>query len=195
MTTNEKLYTVDDLWQLSHDDVERDVPQRYELDEGELIVMAPTGNEHGLIAAEILRRVANFVVDNDLGEVTAAETGFVLYKNPAKDKDIVRAPDVAFIAKARLMPTIEKFYTIAPDFAVEVVSPSDTAQQMRRKADQYLQAGTRLIWVVYPGERFVDVFQPGHDIHTFRGEDVLEGGDVLPDFTIAVNDLFIRLRL
>ncbi len=175
MTTNEKLYTVDDLWQLSHDDVERDVPQRYELDEGELIVMAPTGNEHGLIAAEILRRVANFVVDNDLGEVTAAETGFVLYKNPAKGKDIVRAPDVAFIAKARLMPTTEKFYTIAPDFVVEVVSPNDTAQQMRRKADQYLQAGTCLIWVVYPGERFVDVFQPGHDMHTYRSEDALEG--------------------
>ncbi len=175
MTTKEKLYTVDDLWQLSHEDVERDVPQRYELDEGELIVMAPTGNEHGLIAAEILRRVANHVVDNDLGEVTAAETGFVLYKNPAKGKDIVRAPDVAFIAKARLMPTTEKFYTIAPDFVVEVVSPNDTAQQMRRKADQYLQAGTCLIWVVYPGERFVDVFQPGHDMHTYRSEDALEG--------------------
>src|SRR5258707_15171608 len=110
MTIKEKFYTVNDLWQLSRDDVEGDVPQRYELDEGELIVMAPTGNEHGLIAAEILRRIANHVVDNDLGEVTAAETGFVLYKNPDQGKDIVRAPDLAFMAKARVMPTTEKFY-------------------------------------------------------------------------------------
>src|SRR5476651_168684 len=105
MTIKEKFYTVDDLWEMSRDDIDRDIPERYELDEGELIVMTPTGNEHGLIAAEILRRVANHVVDNDLGEVTAAETGFVLYKNPGKGKDIVRAPDVAFISKARWIPT------------------------------------------------------------------------------------------
>src|SRR5260221_9546612 len=129
MTTKEKVYTADDLWQLSRDDVERDVPERYELDEGELIVMTPTGDAHGLIAAEILRRIANHVVDNALGEVTAAATGFVLYKNPGKGSDTLRAPDVAFIAKARFIPLTGKCYSIAPDFSVEVVSPSDTAQQ------------------------------------------------------------------
>ncbi|MDW8300704.1 MAG: Uma2 family endonuclease, partial [Anaerolineae bacterium] len=108
---------------------------------------------------------------------------------------IVRAPDFAFVSKARALPVSGKFYPTAPDFAVEIVSPSDTARQMRRKARQYLAYGTRLLWIVFPDEpdRFVDVYRPEQPILTVQGEQLLEGYDVLPHFALPVSRLFAAL--
>ena len=89
-----------------------------------------------------------------------------------------------------------KYYRFAPDLAVEVVSPTDTARYIRRKANHFLQAGTRLQLVVYPdvGDKFIDAYRPNQPIKTFKGEDVLDCGDVLPGFAIKVSDIFKRLR-
>ncbi len=87
-----------------------------------------------------------------------------------------------------------KYYEMAPDLAVEVVLPTDTARQMRRKADQYLAAGTRLVWVIYPEDRLIDVYQAGHDPHPFKIDDTLNGGDVLPGLTLPVRQVFEQLR-
>ncbi len=186
MTVQERLYTADDLWALSHAEEDK----RYELDEGVLIEMAPTGDMHGTIALWVGHLIIGYVAAHDLGEVSGAETGYRLSTNP----DIVRAPDVGFIAKARLEPMTGKYYALAPDLAVEVVSPGDSARQIRHKADQYLMAGTRLVWVIYPEDRLVDVYQPGHDPRPFRPGDTLDGGAVLPGFTLPVKDIFARLR-
>ncbi len=180
MAVRERLYTADELWALSHEG------KRYELDEGVLVEMSPTGDVHGIIALWIGHLIVGFVVAHDLGYVTAAETGFVLSTSPY----IVRAPDVAFVAKARQKPLTGGYYTIAPDFAVEVVSPGDTASQIRRKVNQFLQAGTRLVWVVYPDERLIDVYKPGNAIQTFEIDDRLDGSDVLPGLTLSMHEIF-----
>jgi Uma2 family endonuclease len=190
MVVQEKIYTIDDLWKLSH----RDDGKRYELDEGALIEMSPTGDTHGEVAAEILRLIANHVVANKLGKVSAAETGYTLAKDETTGRSTVRAPDVGFIAQARLTPRTGKYYPVAPDLVVEVISPEDTAAAMRRKAIQYLRAGTRLVWVVYPDERVVDVFRPGQDTHTAENDDVLDCGEVLPGFAPKVSEIFAQLR-
>ncbi len=186
MAVQNRLYTADDLWMLSHADDDK----RYELDEGTLIEMAPTGDIHGAVVAQMTYLIMAYVRPRDSGDVSGAETGYRLSTNP----DIVRAPDVGFIVKARLKPMTGKYYEMAPDLAVEVVSPNDTALQMRRKANQYLTAGTRLVWVIYPEDRLVDVYQPGHDLRPCNIEDTLDGGDVLPGFVLPVQDVFSVLR-
>lgn len=125
--------------------------------------------------------------------MTAGETGFVLATNPKTGRDTVRAPDVGFIAKNRLTPLTGGFYHLAPDLVVEVVSPSDSARNIRRKVDQYLRAGTRLVWIVYPDDKFVDVYRPDHDTSTFRIDDTLDGYEVLPGLSLPVHDVFKRL--
>src|SRR5215470_1869059 len=118
----DRLFTAEDLW----DKEELEDAGHYELYQGVLVPMSPTGDKHGVVAFELGRLIGNFVIEHDLGEVTAAETGFRLAHNP----DTVLAPDVAFIAKSRLTPLTGKYYEIAPDLAVEVVSPSDRAGRL-----------------------------------------------------------------
>ncbi|MCE7947017.1 MAG: Uma2 family endonuclease [Chloroflexi bacterium CFX4] len=185
---------IDQLWAIAHAESDG-VPNRYELDEGELVVMSPSGALHGILTVLIGRLVGNFVEEHDLGLTFGAETGFVLHQDNEAGRSIVRAPDFAFVSKARAVPVGGKFYPIAPDFAVEVVSPSDTARQMRRKARQYLQYGTRLLWIIFPDapDRFVDVYRPNQPLLTVQGEQLLEGYDVLPDFNLPVSRLFARL--
>jgi hypothetical protein len=119
MVTREKLYTAHDLWEISHDDDER----RYELVEGVIYDMPPAGGLHGNIAMILGWHIAGFVMQNDLGFVTAAETGFSL----TGDNLNVLAPDVGFISKNRLATLPEGYIPLAPDLAVEVVSPNDKA--------------------------------------------------------------------
>jgi Uma2 family endonuclease len=180
VAVSERVNTADDLWKLSHEG------KRYELDRGVLVEMSPTGDIHGIVALWIGHLIVGFVVAHDLGYVTAAETGFTLSTNP----DIIRAPDVAFIAKSRQKPLTGRYYTIAPDSVVEVVSPGDTASQIRRKVNQFLLAGTRLIWVVYPDERLIDIYRPDSDTETVGIKDTLDGGDVLPGLTLSMREVF-----
>ncbi len=86
------------------------------------------------------------------------------------------------------------YYKAPPDLAVEIVSPFDSPRQIRRKAALYLRAGTRLVWVVYPDERFVDVYRPDGTVATLEGEDTLDGGEALPGFRVTVGEVFARLR-
>jgi Uma2 family endonuclease len=182
MAVREILHTAADLWEKQG--------EHLELVEGEFIHMAPTGDAHGIVAAWLLHLILDCVDAHDLGEVTAAETGFILFRNP----DTVRAPDVGFISKARLQPLTGGFYTVVPDLAVEVISPWDSAREVRHKALQYLQAGTRLVWIVYPDEKLIDVYQSGQSIRVFTVDDVLDGGEALPGFSVPVREIFKKLR-
>jgi Uma2 family endonuclease len=135
MVAQEKIYTDEDLLRLTSEG------KRFELVKGALVPMSPTGDEQGIVAMWFGYLIMNFVVEHGLGDVTAAETGFVLVAEPRT----VRAPDVGFIAKERLPELTGGFYQIAPDLAVEVVSPSDNAKEIRAKVNDYLEAGTRLV--------------------------------------------------
>ena len=128
---------------------------------------------------------------HDLGVVTAAETGFILHTNP-DGRDTVRAPDVGFISKARIpeegLP--EGYFQGAPDLAVEVVSPGDSHQDVEQKVLDYLDAGTKLIWIVQPRMRTITVYRSLKDVRILTENDTLDGNDVLPGFNIAVKEIF-----
>ena len=146
--------------------------------------------DHGRLACRVALRVAGYVEANDLGEVFIAETGFVLYENPPT----VRAPDVAFVSKARL-PAPEdsvRFGHLAPDLAVEIVSPSNTAAEILDKVADYLAAGSRLVWVVEPAGGRVTVYRSRNEIQLLQADDMLDGYDVLPGFSVPVAEIFAR---
>ena len=188
MTVKERYYSVEDLWAISHDS-DNDL-RRFELSEGMLIEMTPAGVQHGKYALKFGRRIGDFVEANHLGETTAAETGYVLFKNPA-GKDTVRAPDVGFISAARIpkngLP--DGYFPGAPDLAVEVISPNDEADDVQLRVTQFLKYGTRMVVLVYPKSQTVVVHTPMGS-HTLGINDIFEGGDILPEFKLAVQDIF-----
>jgi Uma2 family endonuclease len=127
---------------------------------------------------------------NKLGAVYAAETGFLIYQNP----DTVRAPDVAFVKQERIDAAgrVKGYWIGAPDLAVEVVSPSDTIAQVEDKVAEWLDAGTRMVWVVSSKLHTVTVYRSLTDIETLTEKDTLDGGDVVPGFSITVAEIFGR---
>jgi Uma2 family endonuclease len=161
---------------------------RNELVRGEVIAMSPAGARHGKIAMRLGRHVANFVEKQALGEVYAAETGFTIFESP----DTVRAPDVAFVAKARIPEGGEPagFWAIVPDLVAEVISPFDKASDVQDKVKDYLTAGVRLIWLVDPQSQTVTAYASAEQVKLLLAEDTLDGGNVLPGFTLPLSVLF-----
>ena len=149
-----------------------------------------SGGEHGIVATEIGFLLRLHIGDEDLGEVVAAETGFRLRRDP----DLVRCPDVAFVVARRLADAVPRgVIEGAPDLAVEVLSPTNQAAEMGRKVADYLAAGSRAVWVVDPDARTVAVHRPGVRSRPHEGDDVPDGGDVLPGFRMATQRIFARL--
>lgn len=181
MTTTAKV-TAEELLHMPDDGF------RYELVKGELIKMAPAGKEHGKLAMRLGWRLAQYVESHGLGEVCAAETGFHLSSNP----DTVRAPDAAFVRQSRVEEagSVAGFWPGAPDLAVEVISPSDTYSQVQDKALHWLNAGTLMVVVVDPRQQTVTVYRSLTDIVILTTGDELEGKDVVPGWTLPVDELF-----
>jgi Uma2 family endonuclease len=181
MTTT-RLMTAQELLELPQDH------QRHELISGELTTMAPAGGEHGIRTIKISLRLGEFIEKHDLGVFFAAETGFVLKRNP----DTVRAADFAFVQKKRVPKTgaRQKFWPVAPDLVVEVLSPSDTAGEVLEKIEDWLDAGTRLVWVVDPERKKVKVYAPGRAAQSFTMKDQLSGEEVLPGLLLPVAEIF-----
>ena len=181
MAVQERLYTPEDLWALIHTVEDA---RRFELLEGEIVEMSPVGDTHSEVVSTLHRLLANHVIAADLGKATI-DAGFIIAP------DTVCGPDVAFIVKERFPPRTGRFYDIAPDLAVEVISPSETPRQIHRKVNLYLKAGVRLVWVVYPDDRIVVVYRPDAPVTSLlNDDDVLDRGDVLPGFTRTVGDIF-----
>ncbi len=151
-------------------------------------MMTPAGFEHGRVACKICLLVAQYVSENDLGAVLAAETGFTL----ARDPDTVRAPDVAFVSKERIPPPDQqqKFAELGPDLVVEVVSPNERTADIDEKITDYLDSGVRLIWVVYPGTKSVTEHRPDAAPVNLAPSAELAGRDVLPGFRCKVSEFF-----
>ena len=187
MVTTTRLLTAADLWEL---EAERRAAassdRRFELVDGELIEIAPASGLHGIIAGEIGSILRNFIRQHNLGYSFAAETGFLL----ARDPDVVRAPDAAFVAWANVPdPLPQGFWPLAPDLAVEVVSPGDSAVDVQRRVGDFLKAGTRLVWVIYPDTLSATVFHPGGEARVLNREGALDGEDVLPGLRVPLADL------
>ena len=161
---------------------------RYELIKGELRQMSPAGRKHGRIAASISRRLGQFVEENSLGETYAAETGFIIDTDP----DTVRAPDASFISRERAEAVDEDdgFFPGPPDLAVEVISPSDSYTEVEEKALDWLRAGTLMVIVIDPKKQTATIYRDLDDICILTLNQTIEGGDVVPGWSLALSDLF-----
>ncbi len=167
---------------------------RSELVRGRLIVREPASWRHGDVAARLLMAIGNHLAaerkangwTSPRGRVVAAETGFTLQRNP----DTVRAPDVAYIREDRWRNLPDQaFADIAPDLAVEVLSPSDRPGAVRAKAADWLNAGSALVWTIDPARRLAHVYRADGSESECAADQVLDGEDVIPGLRIHLADM------
>lgn len=155
-----------------------------ELVRGEIITMPPPGALHGVCCSKANRRVGNFVDDHDLGTFTCNDSGFITERGP----DSVRGPDVAFWSKERVREVPVGYFELAPDLAVDVLSPSNTSKQIRAKLREYFAKGVRMVWVVAPEDRTVTIYRSADEGRVLHESALDDGDDVLPGFQCRVND-------
>ena len=183
-TTEAKLLTAADLLRLDGEGV------RGELIRGVLCETMPTGQVHGKIVTRLVIELGAFVEPDGLGTLVASDSGVWLERDP----DTVREPDIAFtsVEKLPLDAWNTGYAEVMPDLVVEIASPSDSRREVHDKARMWLSHGVRLVWVVHPGTRTVDVHRPDHVAATLGDQDSLDGTDVLPGFTCDVSAVFGR---
>lgn len=182
-TVAEKLLTAWEFGQLP------DPPDgsQQELVRGEVIHMPPPKGPHGLCCSTTVRLVGNFVNLKHLGHVLCNDIGFITETDP----DTVRGVDVAFWSYARLpVIPLHEYIRVAPDLAVEVLSPGNVVADMREKVLEYLHCGVRLVWVIDPAKRSVTVYRSPDEDKVFPEKATLSGEDVLPGFSCLVAELF-----
>src|SRR6266516_261767 len=144
------------------------------------------GTGHGARSARLLYRVMDFVTRHNLGDVFAQDTGFRIARNP----DTGRAPDVAFVARARLGEIADEgFAELAPDWVAEILSPGDRPGDVLEKVGQWLSAGVRLVWVLDPVRRHTRVYRADGTVSIVGPEEELDGEDVLPGFRCPLSEI------
>jgi Uma2 family endonuclease len=159
-----------------------------ELVRGRLLVREPPGFLHGKVALDLAFAIATYARASRLGIVLAAETGFKIADSP----DTVRAPDVAFVAAARVPDPMPRGYAaLAPDLAVEVLSPSDGPGYVLGKVGDWLSSGCRLVWIVDPQKRSARVYRADGSEVFLDASGELSGEDVLPGFTCPLAEIFL----
>jgi Uma2 family endonuclease len=180
MAIQGRLMTADELWALPDDG------QRHELVRGELRTMAPPGEEHEWLAANILIPLGQYVRANGLGRVYGGP-GCQLEQEP----DTVRAPDVTFIRQERLTAEPQPgYWQGAPDLVVEVISPNDRYTEVDDKIAEWLTHGARMVLAVNPRWRTVTIYRPGQPPRLLSGGDTLDGEDVVPGWRLPVREIF-----
>ena len=161
--------------------------KRTELVRGVLVVREPPGGRHGRLTAELARVIANHAVEQGLGTVYAGDTGFTLARHP----DTVRGPDLAFVSKVRVPDADPTGYLeLGPDLVVEILSPGNRPGDVLAKVADWLNAGTRLVWVIDPQRRQARVYRQDGSGASVNEEEKLEGEDVLPGLSISLSQLF-----
>jgi Uma2 family endonuclease len=173
--------TVDDVVRLNdHED------RLYELVDG-ILVEKTVGLEESIIAINIGTLLINFVRPRGLGAVAGADGTLQL------DINLVRIPDVSFSSWERMpggkIPK-EPIPLLVPDLTVEVISGSNTPKEMAEKLREYFEKGVRLVWYVRPRSRVVDVYTRPDHFTRLTASMRLDGGDVLPGFSVQVSELF-----
>ena len=177
-TTTRRLATEDDLRAMPEDG------NKYELVDGEIRV-SPAGDRHSAIALALAARLLTFVKEHRLGHVMGADAGFRL---PGGN---VRSPDASFVATGRFpndRPT-EDWGRLAPDLAVEVISPSDRPRRILDKVGEYLEAGVRLVWVIDPQRPAAVVYRSLTDVREVGIDESLDGEHVVPGFRCRLADV------
>ena len=172
---------------------EAELPDRYEVVNGRVVEIAPMS----LFSAEIANRVRDELAIYGRTSRRGRARNDMLFRIPqAEDQTRNRAPDVAFISfdrwpEARPLPYRGNPANAVPNLAVEVVSPTDEAEDVLAKAHEYLRGGVELVWVIYPLTRQLYAYTaPNAPPRLFTDADTLDGGTVLPGFSAPMADLF-----
>jgi Uma2 family endonuclease len=157
--------------------------KQVELVRGWLVVKEPPGYLHGDVTARLAFELMQYARPQDLGQVLVGDPGFKLAASP----DTVRGPDVAFVQRSRVPdPRPRAFAEFAPDLAVEVLSPYDRPGEVLAKVGDWLEAGTRLVWVIDPERRLARVYRQDGTEALLSETDSLSGEDVLPGFVCPI---------
>ncbi len=173
--------TLEEFAQLSRDGA------RHEVNAGELIIMPPSKFLHSRVVRKIFKAIETALEAMKFGEVLA-EAGYVLSCDPLT----IRQPDISVISSERIRTTRDDGYVEgAPELAVEVVSPSDSVQDLEVKVDQYLVSGAKQVWIVSPNTKRVYVFSPSSQPRIYDETQTLDGGDLLPGFSVKIADFFV----
>ena len=184
MTTT-KLITADELLLMPRDDY------HYELVRGVLTEpLPPHFDPHGKAVASFGFILSKYADDNDYGTITG-RAGFHLEANP----DMVRAPDIGWVAPGRITERVTGYLRLSPDLAVEIRESYETQEDMNERAAMWLDFGTRMVWVADPAPPVsITRYRPGQEPRILGEDDTLDGGDLLPGFSIPVWRLFRRHR-
>jgi Uma2 family endonuclease len=189
MAVQDKVYSTHEFDEFINQPENAD--KRFELDEGIIHELAASSATPSIIAAEITAFFRAYVRQHKNGYVTSADGGFE--QSPKN----VLMPDVGFISKARQPNRPTRYFKIAPDLAVEVVSPTDSIRAVQRKARKYIAYGTRLVWVIYPDDKTAEIYRPAEGgilVQEINIEGILDGGEILPGFMLAMKDIFAVLE-
>jgi Uma2 family endonuclease len=184
LASERKIWTDEEFMALPEDG-------RYELVNGELVNMGNSGMEHGEIGSFLGGSLSLYVRSNQLGRVCDSSTAFSM-KNGNK-----RSPDVSFVARERLqgIRRLPKgYFQGSPDLAVEILSPTNTVEEIHDKIVEYFENDTRLVWVIHPDEQYVLIYHSPSPDRLLRIDDSLEGEDVISGFTLPVAELFAELE-
>ena len=188
MAIRQRVYTADDVWRLEQQP--RHPTEKYYLIDGELSIKMAPSEIHGDACTRLTAQLFIFVEEHQLGRVTV-EVGY----HPPGDRRTLLLPDIAFISRARSsQPPLATYVPYMPDLAIEIISPSQSLAQVRRKAEVYLRHGTTLVWLLDPLARSAEVWRRGGD-GTLRSESIasegaLSGGDILPGFRLPLRLIF-----
>lgn len=164
----------------------------YEIVNGERRELEPMSAYAVLLGSRLCRVLDAFAEEHRLG-AAVSEMLFVLFSEPRLE----RRPDVAFVSYARWTeppPARRNAWAVIPNLAVEVISPTNRAEEIDAKLSDYFEAGVELVWVIYPDSRRIYVYRSPTNVAGLRETDELDGGDVLPGFRVRIRDLFESLN-
>lgn len=176
-----KVWTEEELQSLPEDGY------LHEVVDGELVMSPKNNPEHGEICARLLTALRTYATTHRLGVVWDSSTGFWMRNENC------RAPDIAFVAKARLAGLrrpMRQFFQGAPDLAVEVLSPNNTRAEMNARLKDFFASGTRIAWLIHPEEQFVEVCHAPSQRVIVGPNGELNGEHLLPGFRYYIADLF-----
>jgi Uma2 family endonuclease len=182
MATTEKLMTAEEFEQLPDDG------KLYELIDGQLREIPQLTMWQGEVEVNLAMRLHTQARGRTLGRVSIGKVAFIVRRNP----DRVRAADIAFIRQERV-PSLEArqhIMEVIPDLVVEILSKSDTIEEISDKIDDWLHVGVQMLWVVDPFQRTVTIYQPGRDPSLLGEHGTLEGDPVVPGFRCPVAEMF-----
>jgi len=166
----------------------------YEIVSGQLLRLPAADLRYDLIAGDFLRTIGNFVRANALGRVTLADSGFLV--SAPGEPDTVMVPAVAFVRAEHAPDETEKaaYLRVVPDLVIEIAAPGQLRPALAEKAALWLGAGVRLVWVVWPNRRQVEVSSLVDGVpstRTLSADETLDGGEVLPGFSVSVQHIFL----